>query len=302
VFYNLGARFHQWQVSDGNINGKSQIEFSPRGQIAIKPDWKRDMVFRFSTGLYVQPPSYKELRSQDGVVMPDVKAQKSIHFVLSNDYSFKMWNRPFKLISEAYYKSLSDVNPYTLENVRIRYAANNNAKAYVQGIDFRLNGEFVPGTESWFSFSYLKTEENIDNKGFIARPTDQRLKFGVLFQDYMPNLPSVKLYMNLVYNTGLPGGSPSYADPYVYQSRLRDYRRADVGFFKVLTDNNSKRPDGHWLKRFKDLSIGMEIFNLFNNQNAITNTWVRDVYTKNQYGIPNYMTTRVFNFKITARL
>ncbi len=302
VFYNAGARFHQWQVSGDDINGKSQIEFSPRGQIAIKPDWERDMVFRFSTGLYVQPPSYKELRSQNGEVNPNVKAQKSIHFVLSNDYSFKMWDRPFKLISEVYYKSLSDVNPYTLENVRIRYAANNNAKAYVQGIDFRLNGQFVPGTESWFSFSYLKTEENIDNKGFIARPTDQRLKFGVLFQDYMPNLPSVKLYMNLVYNTGLPGGSPSYADPYVYQSRLRDYRRADVGFFKVLTDNNKDRRDGHWLKKFKDLSIGMEIFNLFNNQNAITNTWVRDVYTKNQYGIPNYMTTRVFNFKISARL
>jgi hypothetical protein len=308
IWFNAGVRMHQWKVSGENrisgddFAGKSQVEFSPRAQFAIKPDWEKDMVFRFSTGLYVQPPSYRELRNQSGAVLPDVKAQKSIHFVLSNDYSFKMWNRPFKLVSEAYYKSISDVNPYTLENVRIRYAANNNAKAYVQGLDFRLNGEFVPGTESWFSFSYLKTEENIDNKGYISRPTDQRLKFGVLFQDYMPNLPSVKLYMNLVYNTGLPGGSPSYADPYVYQSRLRDYRRADVGFFKVLTDNNKNRPDGHWLKRFKDLSVGMEIFNLFNNQNAITNTWVRDVYTKNQYGIPNYMTTRVFSFKITAKL
>ncbi len=302
IFVNAGLRFHQWQVSEDNNEGKSQFEFSPRGQFAIKPNWKKDMLFRFSTGLYVQPPSYRELRSQSGEVMPNVKAQKSIHFVLSNDYSFVMWNRPFKLISEAYYKSLTDVNPYTLENVRIRYAANNNAKAYVQGFDVRLNGQFVPGTESWFSFGYLKTEENINNKGYIARPTDQRLKFGILFQDYMKNLPSVKLYMNLVYNTGLPGGSPSYADPYIYQSRLRDYRRADVGFFKVLTDNNKNRPDGHWLKKFKDLSIGMEIFNLFDNQNAITNTWVRDVYTKNQYGIPNYMTTRVFNFKISARL
>ena len=213
-----------------------------------------------------------------------------------------MWNRPFKLVSEAYYKSIYDVNPYTLDNVRIRYQANNNAKAYAQGLDFRLNGEFVPGTESWFSFGYLKTEENIDNKGYISRPTDQRLKFGILFQDYMPNLPSVKLYLNLVYNTGLPGGSPSYADPYVYQSRLRDYRRADIGFSKVFTDNNKNLPDGHWLKKFKDLSAGLEIFNLFNNQNTITNTWVRDVYTKNQYGIPNYMTNRVFNIKITARL
>ncbi len=301
VWLNIGARMHQWKVFGANVEGKNQIEFSPRGQFAIKPDWEKDMVFRFSTGLYVQPPSYRELRDSTGTVLPNVKAQKSIHFVLSNDYSFKMWNRPFKLVTEAYYKILTDVNPYTLDNVRIRYAADNNATAFAQGLDVRLNGEFVPGTESWFSFGYLKTEENIDNKGFIPRPTDQRLKFGILFQDYMPNLPSVKLYLNLVYNTGLPGGSPSYADPYIYQNRMRDYRRADVGFFKVLTDNNKNLPKGHWLKKFKDLSVGMEIFNLFNNLNAITNTWVRDVYTKNQYGIPNYMTTRVFNFKITAR-
>ena len=301
VWLNIGARMHQWKVSSAAVAGKNQIEFSPRGQFAIKPDWEKDMVFRFSTGLYVQPPSYRELRDSTGTVLPNVKAQKSIHFVLSNDYSFKMWNRPFKLVTEAYYKILSDVNPYTLDNVRIRYAADNNATAFAQGLDVRLNGEFVPGTESWFSFGYLKTEENIDNKGFIPRPTDQRLKFGILFQDYMPNLPSVKLYLNLVYNTGLPGGSPSYADPYIYQNKMRDYRRADVGFFKVLTDNNKNLPNGHWLKKFKDLSVGMEIFNLFNNLNAITNTWVRDVYTKNQYGIPNYMTTRVFNFKITAR-
>ena len=301
VWLNIGARIHQWKVSGATVLGKSQIEFSPRGQFAIKPDWEKDMVFRFSTGLYVQPPSYRELRDSTGTVLPNVKAQKSIHFVLSNDYSFKLWNRPFKLVTEAYYKILNDVNPYTLDNVRIRYAADNNAKAFAQGLDLRLNGEFVPGTESWFSFGYLKTEENIDNKGFIPRPTDQRLKFGILFQDYMPNLPSVKLYLNLVYNTGLPGGSPSYADPYIYQNKMRDYRRADVGFFKVFTDNNKNLPEGHWLKKFKDLSVGMEIFNLFNNLNAITNTWVRDVYTKNQYGIPNYMTTRVFNFKITAR-
>ena len=298
---NIGARMHQWIVNSANQVGKSQIEFSPRAQFAIKPDWEKDIVFRFSTGLYVQPPSYRELRDSSGTVLPNVKAQKSIHFVLSSDYSFKMWNRPFKLVSEAYYKILNDVNPYTLDNVRIRYAADNNAVAYALGLDLRLNGEFVPGTESWFSFGYLKTEENINNKGYISRPTDQTLKFGILFQDYMPNLPSVKLYMNLVYNTGLPGGSPSYADPYLYQSKMRDYRRADVGFFKVFTDNNKNLPKGHWLKKFKDLSAGMEIFNLFNNMNAITNTWVRDVYTKNQYGIPNFMTTRVFNLKISVK-
>jgi hypothetical protein len=301
VWYNAGIRAQQWQVSGSTISGKEQTIFTPRAQIAIKPDWDRDMVFRFSTGLYYQPPFYKELRDQLGVVQPNVKAQKSIHFVLSNDYSFKLWQRPFKLVTEAYYKTMTDVNPYTLENVRIRYEADNNAVAFAQGLDVRLNGEFVPGTESWFSFGYLKTKENIDNQGDIPRPTDQRLKFGILFQDYMPNIPNVKLYLNLVYNTGLPGGSPAYANPYEFQRRLRDYRRADSGFSYVFTDNNKNRPEGHWLKKYKELSAGFEIFNLFNNQNTITNTWVRDVYTKRQYGIPNYLTNRVFNLKVSVR-
>jgi hypothetical protein len=300
VWMNAGVRSQNWTVSGDNITSSTQITFSPRAQFSLKPNWNKDMFFRLSGGLYHQPPSYRELRDANGVVQPDVKAQQSIHIVLSNDYSFKMWDRPFKMVSELYYKSLTDVNPYTLDNVRIRYEAANNAKAYAQGFDFRLNGEFVPGTESWFSFGYLKTEENSDNRGYISRPTDQRLKFALLFQDYMPKIPSIKLYLNLVYNTGLPGGSPSYADPYLYQSRLNDYRRADVGFSKVLIDEQNPS-DKKWLQSFKELAIGLEIFNLFDNQNAITNTWVRDVYSKNQYAIPNYMTTRVFNVKVNMR-
>jgi hypothetical protein len=316
VWYNVGVRAQSWQIPSTDLdtnhsvplwqfsgnNTNTQMVFSPRAQFSIKPDWEKDMVFRISGGLYYQPPFYRELRDQNGVVQPDVKAQSSFHIVLSNDYSFKMWERPFKMVTEAYYKSMTDVNPYTLENVRIRYAANNDAVAFAQGLDLRLNGEFVPGTESWLSFGYLKTEENINNRGYIARPTDQRLKFGILFQDYMPKFPSVKVYLNLVYNTGLPGGSPSYADPYVYQSRLRDYRRADAGFSYVLTEKNKTRPEGHWLKKFQDFSIGFEIYNMFDNQNAITNTWVRDVYEKTQSAIPNYLTTRVFNVKLAIRL
>lgn len=299
---NAGVRAHQWQVSGDNIvTGDSQFTLSPRAQFAIKPAWEMDMLFRLSGGLYHQPPFYRELRDATGTVQPNVKAQQSVHIVLGNDYSFKMWGRPFKLVSEAYYKSLTDVNTYTIDNVRIRYAANNDATAYVYGADFRLNGEFVPGTESWFSFGYLKTEENQDGKGYIARPTDQRLKFGLLFQDYMPNIPNLKMYLNLVYNTGLPGGSPSYADPYDYQLRLKDYRRADAGFSYVFKDTAIKS-NKSWLKPFREFALGFEIFNLFNNQNAITNTWVRDVYTKSQYGIPNYMTTRTFNLKLNVRL
>lgn len=302
VWYNGGMRMHNWGVQGAGIVEKSQTTFSPRAQFALKPDWEKDMVFRLSGGLYHQPPFYRELRNGQGIVQPDTKAQQSVHFVFGNDYNFKMWNRPFKLVSELYYKSLTDVNTYTIDNVRIRYAANNIAKAYAQGLDVRLNGEFVPGTESWISFGYLKTEENSNERGDIGRPTDQRLKFALLFQDYMPNIPSLKLYLNLVYNTGLPGGSPSYADAYQYQNRLNDYRRVDVGFSKVLIDNTTEKRNNNWLKSFKELAIGLEIFNIFDNQNSITNTWVRDVYSKNEYAIPNYMTTRVFNVKLTAKL
>ncbi|WP_339917540.1 TonB-dependent receptor [Yeosuana marina] len=300
VWYNAGVRVHNWMVTGDNISSSNQTVFSPRAQFAIKPSWKKDMLFRIATGIYYQPPFYKELRDSAATVQPNVKAQKSFHLVLGNDYSFKMWDRPFKLTTEAYYKNLTDVNPYTLENVRIRYRADNNAKAYAYGLDMRLNGEFVPGTESWFSFGYLKTEENIDNKGYIARPTDQRLKFAALFQDYVPNIPSMKMYLNLVYNTGLPGGSPSYADPYEYQNRLPAYKRADLGLQFVLVDENKQFKSG-WKKPFKELSFGFEIFNMFDVQNSITNTWVRDVYTKRQYSIPNYLTPRVFNVRTTMK-
>ncbi len=300
VWYNAGIRTHNWSVSGDGISSSNQTVFSPRAQFAIKPYWEKDMLFRIAAGLYYQPPFYRELRDSNGAVQPNVKAQQSFHLVLGNDYSFKMWDRPFKLTSEAYYKNLSDVNPYTLENVRIRYAANNNAKAYAYGLDMRLNGEFVPGTESWFSFGYLKTEENIDNKGYIARPTDQRLKFAALFQDYVPNVPSMKMYLNLVYNTGLPGGSPSYADPYQYQNRLPAYKRADLGLQYVLVDDKKQFNSG-WKKPFKELSFGFEIYNMFDVQNSITNTWVRDVYSKRQYAIPNYLTPRVFNVRTTMK-
>lgn len=300
VFYNFGVRAHQWNVNGQNINSKQQMVFSPRGQFSIKPNGKKDMLYRLSGGLYYQPPFYRELRDANGTVNSNVKAQRSIHLVAGHEYSFKLWKRPFKLISEAYYKSLSDVNPYTVENVRIRYAANNNAKAYAYGLDVRLNGEFVAGTESWFSFGYLKTEEAIGGKEFIARPMDQRLKFGVLFQDYIPQLPNMKMYLNLVYNTGVPGGSPSYADVYSYQNRLPDYKRADIGMSYVLVDAKNRAKNG-WKKRFKELSFGVEIFNIFDVQNSITNTWVRDVYSKRQYSIPNYLTPRVFNIRLNMR-
>ncbi|MDH7446842.1 TonB-dependent receptor [Aquimarina sp. 2201CG14-23] len=298
IWANVGVRAHNWNVSGDGITSNFQTVFSPRAQLAIKPDWKADMIFRLSGGWYHQPPFYRELRDFQGTVQPSVKAQQSIHIVAGNDYSFNMWNRPFKLTTELYYKTLTDVNTYTIENVRIRYRANNNAEAYATGFDLRLNGEFVPGTESWFSLGLLKTEENQDNRGYIDRPTDQRVKVGALFQDYVPTIPNLKMYLNLVYQTGLPGGSPTNADPYNFQTRLRDYRRADLGISYIIVDQKIRRKEGSFFNKFKELNIGFEIFNLFDNLNSITNTFVRDAASKQQFAIPNFLTQRVFNVRL----
>lgn len=301
IYYNLGIRGQFWHLSGQDIISNTQFLVSPRAQFALKPDWQKDMLFRFAIGNYQQPPFYRELRDRTGVINSDVEAQKSFHIVLGNEYSFNLWNRPFKLVSEAYYKNLTNVNTYTVEDVRVRYRADNIAEAFAYGFDFRLNGAFVPGAESWVSVGYLRTEENIANRGYISRPTDQRFKFGLLFQDYMPNIPNLKLYLNLVYNTGVPGGSPNNEDPYDFQNRLRDYRRADLGISYIFADRENTYPEGHRLHKFKELSVGFEIFNLFNNQNSITNTWVRDVDTQQQFAIPNFLTARILNLKLSTR-
>ena len=301
VYYNLGIRAQSWALSGETFETNHQFIFSPRAQFAIKPNWKKDMLFRLALGSYQQPPLYRELRDITGRVNPNVEAQRSVHIVGGNEFSFSMFERPFTLVSEIYYKKLNDVNTYTIEDVRIRYRADNISEAYAFGMDLRLNGTFVPGAESWVSLGYLKTEENIGGRGYISRPTDQRFKLGILFQDYMPTIPNVKLYLNLLYNTGVPGGSPSNEDPYNFQNRLRDYRRADLGISYIFADSNTTFPKGHWLHGFKELDVGFEIFNLFNNQNAITNTWVRDVDTQQQFAVPNFLTSRILNLKINMR-
>ena len=300
-YYNIGVRAQRWSINGEGIEKTNHTIISPRAQLSVKPDWGKDMLFRISGGVYQQPPFYRELRDRQGTIQPNVKAQKSVHVVLGNEYSFQLWDRPFTFTGEAYYKALTNVNPYTLEDVRIRYAADNNAKAYAYGAELRLNGAFVPGTESWVSLGYLKTEENIDDRGYISRPTDQRLKVGILFQDYIPNIPKLKMYLNLVYSTGVPGGSPNFADPYIFQNRLRDYRRADLGISYIFANDKNRYPKNHWLYRFKTLSAGFEIFNLFNTQNSITNTWVRDVDSKQQFAVPNFLTSRVFNLRLSMR-
>ncbi len=300
LWTNIGLRGQYYRIKDQiyKRTGEHYL-ISPRLMIGFKPDWKKNIEFRMATGLYQQPPFYKEFRDRNGALNLDVIPQKSYIVSLANDWYFDMWNRPFKLTSEVYYKYLWDVNPYTLENVRIRYLATNNATAFAYGFESRLNGEFITGVESWFSFALMKTMENIDHKGYIYRPTDQRYKFAMLFQDYVPKIPNLKMYLNLVYNGGIPTGSPSYADPYKFQFRTADYFRTDLGIFYIISD---KVPKSKFIKQFKYLSVGFEILNMFNVQNSISNMWIRDIYSKRVYRVKNYLTGRIFNLKLNIKI
>jgi len=298
VWTNVGVRGQIYQMQDlQNSQNRTGYIISPRLLIGVKPNKKSE--YRFATGLYQQPPFYKEFRNQQGALNIDVKPQKSFTVSLANDRYFDMWQRPFKLTNEIYYKKMWDVNPYTLENVRIRYFANNIATAFTYGFESRLNGEFIAGIESWFSFALMKTMENIDHKGNIYRPTDQRYKFAMLFQDYVPRMPNMRMYLNMTYNGGIPTGSPSYADPYKFQFRTDDFFRTDIGMFYILTDKKNKPK---WMNHFKYLSVGVEILNMFDAQNSVSNMWIRDIYTKRNYRVKNYLTGRLFNIKLRMKL
>lgn len=295
VMFNVGVRSSYWDFNE-------ETTFSPRGQVAIKPDWEKDMLFRFAAGVYYQPPFYREMRRLDGTINQNIKSQQSIHFILGHDYEFQWMNRPFKLTTEAYYKILNDLNPYFVDNVRIRYQADNNSKGYAYGVDMRLFGQFVPGIDSWFSASYARAYQNIDNRGDISLPTDPRFKVSAFFQDYMDFLPSFKVNVNLIYASGLPNGSPQYTDPYSYNSYLQDYKRVDIGFVKEFVNQKELKPSaGSLFSKFKEVSVGLDVFNIFDIRNEISNTWITDVNTSNVYAVPNRLTGRFFNAKINFK-
>lgn len=293
VLFNAGVRGTYWDLNE-------ELNISPRAQIAIKPDWDKDHTFRIAGGYYVQPPFYKELRRIDGSLNKDIKSQKSIHAIVGHDYEFKMFDRPFKLSTEVYYKSMSDLIPYYLDNVRIRYYGENASKGRAYGIDTRLYGAFVEGADSWLSLSYGKVEENISDRGWISRPTDPSFKASLFFQDYMPVLPGFKVNTTLVYATGLPNGAPVLTDPYQFQQRLPDYKRVDIGLVKVFKDSQIDS-NLSFLNSFKEFAIGLDIFNVFDIQNTVSNQWIRDVNSNAIYGVPNRLTGRFFNAKLIMK-
>ncbi|MFT3738831.1 MAG: TonB-dependent receptor [Breznakibacter sp.] len=294
VTLNYGVRLNYWDYND-------ELLVSPRVNLLVRPDWERDVQLRFATGVYYQSPFYKELRLADGTLNPSVKAQRSIHVMAGGDWFFGAWGRPFKFTAEAYYKHLANLVSYQVDNVRIRYSGRNDAKGYATGIDFKVNGEFVEGVESWVSLGIMKTMEDIEGDayiktlddgsmvtvepGYIPRPSDQRVNFAMFLQDYLPNNPSFKVHFNLVYGTGLPFGPPK-SERYKAVFRTPPYRRADIGFSKDLL----YKRDGHDLL-FRNFWIGLEVFNLFDISNTISYYWVTDVDSR-QYAVPNYLTSR----------
>ncbi len=290
-----GLRANYWHFKE-IFTGQTRQDYSISPRFLINGRLKSDKrhLFRLTAGLYMQPPSYREYRNLFGVINPNVLPQKAWNFSMAHQFDFDWKNLPFKITSEIYYRYLFDINPYRIENIRIRYLARNNATAFAYGMEVRLYGELLPQTPSWIGLSYSKTLENIEGRGYIPRPTDQRFKISLMFQDYVPKLPFLKMYLNNVFATGMPTGAPFYADPYQFQFRTRNYWRTDIGLYYVLTENDRFKKK---IRRFKFASAGLEIINIFDRRNSISNLWVREIYSKRMMGIPNYMTGRIFNLK-----
>ena len=302
LMINAGIRTNYWDFNN-------EFLLSPRVNLLYYPNTNKKTRYRLAGGIYYQSPLYREMRAPDGDINENIKAQKSIQAIAGFDRIFTAMNREFKFTTEAYYKHMTNLNPYQIDNVRIRYLAKNNAKGYATGIDMKLNGEFVPGVESWANLSIMKTEEDIlddfyietDDEGnetivypgYIPRPSDQRVSFSLFFQDYLPNNPSFRVNLNLLFATGLPFGPPQ-SPRYMATHRMPAYRRVDIGFSKDLTKWFNKNKS-----LVKDCWIGLEVFNLFDISNTISYFWVNDIHNR-QYAVPNYLTSRRINLKLSA--
>ena len=312
-----GLRANYWSYNQ-------QLVFSPRLQFGFEPNRKhnrlvrdkiiagkirKDWMIKAAYGWYYQAPFYRELRDFDGVLNPNIRAQRAIHYVLGGDMNFTAWNRPFKFTTEVYYKQLDFLIPYEIDNVRIRYFANNNSSGYASGLDFRVNGEFVKGAESWASVSFMKTQEKITGISdifgnaitprYIPRPTDQRLTFAIFFQDYLRNNPKIRMNLNLVYGSGLPFGVPD-RNRYNDISRMPSYRRVDIGLNRVLIAEENEKRNNFWKRTFKSAWVGIEVFNLLGINNTISYIWITDV-SANRYAVPNYLTNRRINLRLLLK-
>ncbi|MEZ4938035.1 MAG: hypothetical protein R2799_10640 [Crocinitomicaceae bacterium] len=325
---NIGLRGGYLDVNnEGWLTPRMVLSYFPRSYLYENGRLKRRLVeLRFGTGLYYQPPFYREFRRLDGTLNTNVKAQKSFHAVMGADIYFSMWSRksPFKFTVEAYYKYIWDLNPYQIQEVQIEYLAHNDARAYAYGIDFKVNGEFIPGIQSFLKMGFMQTKEDIltdsyiryfdgNNQevfdpslavsqdtvqpGYIPRPTDQLFNIGVLFQDQMPKVEALSASLSLLFGSRLPFGPPNSQR---YQDTLRSpsYFRVDLGIAYNFM-YNKPRVKKFW-RAFSDITLSFEIFNLFGKNNVISYTWVQDINARS-YAIPNHLTNRRFNLKLQFR-
>ena len=301
-----GIRASYW-----GFNGEYTI--TPRVQYSFITRQNPDLSFKAAVGLYYQPPFYRELRDFEGNLNEDIKAQRSVHAIIGSDYLFKAWGRDFKFTAEAYYKHMTNVIPYDIDNVRLRYYARNNAKAYATGLDMRINGEFISGAESWLSLGLMQTKENVSGDstfvyanngeiigkrevGYLRRPTDQLVNIGVFFQDHLPDNPTIRMYLSLVYGSGLPFGPPRQPE-FRNSFNGKSYKRLDLGFSKVIV------LESELVERKKvalqSLWIGLEVLNLIDANNRISYTYVQDVNGLT-YAVPNFLTGRRLNLRFVA--
>ncbi len=303
-----GMRFHYNTLGD-------EFLWSPRIAIAAKSLGKNKHVVRFSSGIYYQPVFYREIRKFDGSISENKSAQKSVHFVLGHQFKFRALGRNMKLYTEIYYKKLENIIPFEMDNIRVKYYADTRTSGYVKGIDTKIKGDFVPGIDSWFSLSFLKTEEKIsalinetDSTFYIPRPTDQRITANLFVQDYLPGNKKFKAYMNFVFGTGFPFGEPKNI-AYKAQYRSFSYQRVDLGASAVIKkeDNNYKN---NFLNYFKSIWLTVEVFNMLGIENTISYRWIHVVPNtsvaandiNNNFPVPYNLTGRRFNLKLTIKI
>ena len=294
-----GVRTQYYTTHYTTAEPHSQWLLSPRLSASFKPHGRRDILYRLTTGVYQQPYTYRELRRLDGSLRTDLPAQCSYQATGSADWNLRLWDKPFCLTADIYYKYITHLVPYTIDNLRVRYNPDQEAVGYAYGASLRINGDFAPGLQSWASISYMKTQEDIvgDNLGWLARPTDQRFNFKIFLQDYMPTIPCWRMSLSLIYGTGMPTTFPYQKDRSV-ERRLPAYFRVDWGNTIQLTRFDRVR-NSRLGRLFDDISVGVEVFNLFNYRNVVSLLWVAD-YANNYYPVPNYLTARQLNVKLNA--
>ena len=299
----------------------NELLLSPRVGASWKPAWERDFVFRASAGAYHQPPFYRELRRYDGTLNTELKAQRSWQGVAGFDYNFIGWKRPLRFTTEAYYKHMTNVVPYDIDNVRVRYFGENSAKAYAAGIEMRLFGEIVKDAESWVSMGIMRTREDLENDvytkytidqdfqpidsavvegGWLRRPTDRLITFGMFFQDYLSTNKNFKVYLSTLYGSNLPYNIPNSVQ-YRNALKIEPYVRVDIGFSALLLNaEKSNRRSRSPFRNFDNLWASLEVFNLIDRPNTISYMLIKD-FANNTFTMPNRLTPRLVNFKIVGR-